>query len=156
MKIKNQRITLMLAMWLFAALLVSCEKDDSCIDPTTPNLVIQFYDYDSPENVKSIANLNVVYLETGDTLKFQNVDEIKIPLNVNDDSCLLKLVKDTASDMVSFTYQREYVFVSKACGFKTLFHNLEMNVSHAQWIKDFEIINHEIVIDTSAHVKIFH
>jgi len=157
MKIKKYWIQGIITLAFLALLITSCEKDDSCIDPTTPNLVIEFYDYNDSENLKSIDNLSIIYLLTGDTIEYENTDRVEIPLNVNDDLCSFKFIKDTEADIVLFNYQRENVFVSKACGYKTLFHNLSVNIENIDyWIKDIEIINQEIVNDTSAHVKIFH
>jgi len=157
MKIKNYWIQGIITLAFLALLFISCEKDDSCIDPTTPNLIIQFYDYNNPENLKSIDKLSIIYLVTGDTLQYENIDRVEIALNVNDDFSSFKFIKDTEADMVSFGYQRENVFVSKACGYKTLFHNITINIDNIDyWIKNYEIINQEIVIDTATHVKIFH
>jgi Na+-transporting NADH:ubiquinone oxidoreductase subunit NqrF len=125
----------------------------------TPDLVLRLYDVNTPNTVKKVTHLTLVTLPDLDTIyKNKEMDSIAIPLNVNDDISRFKMIDDSNEDIVEFTYNREAVFVSKACGYKSIFHNLQVNIvaDSDNWIKNKELIQSEIKIDTLAHVKIFH
>ena len=44
---------------LITLLVSSCEKDDFCIDPITPNMIIRFYDATNPLETKAVTDLSV-------------------------------------------------------------------------------------------------
>ena len=48
-----------LFLLLIVVFISSCEKDDFCIEPVTPNLIIRFYDADNPTEFKSVSELYV-------------------------------------------------------------------------------------------------
>ena len=154
LKKKYHIIFVLLILGLYA-----CEKDDVCLEPTTPNLVVSFYDINTPETKKAVSDLTLIALPGLDTI-YKNVskDSISIALNVNADTARFKLISNTNTDIVQFEYTREDIFVSKTCGYKTVFHNLQVIVETDadNWIKNHEIINHEITSDNLAHVKILH
>lgn len=137
---------------------LSCEKDDICLQPTTPKLVLTFNDAANPNEIKQLNNLTLIALPIQDTIIYNDIDILKIPLNVNSDNCSFEMIKSGNSDLIQFSYQREDVFVSKTCGYKTVFHNLQITVlpDSNNWINSVEILNSEITIDTTTHVKILH
>lgn len=148
-------LSFLLLIFAFSA----CEKDDTCLEPMTPDLVLRLYDVNTPDAVKKVTHLTLVTLPDLDTIyKNKEMDSIAIPLNVNDDISRFKMIDDSNEDIVEFTYNREAVFVSKACGYKSIFHNLQVNIvaDSDNWIKNKELIQSEIKTDTLAHVKIFH
>ncbi len=144
---------------LLLSVVYSCEKDDICTEPTTPNLVMRLYDNLSQDDFKSANNLTVLSLPDLDTI-YKNVskDSLIIPLNVNENTCQYKMIVGSNTDVVQCNYDREDVFVSKTCGYKTIFHNLQVNIiaDSDNWIKNKVIINSEITTDNLAHVKILH
>ena len=62
--------------------LFSCEPDDICLESydDTPKLIVRFYDEITNE-LKPLRNLEIISTETQDTLFFNEVDSIPIPLN---------------------------------------------------------------------------
>ena len=62
----------------------SCEKDDICLEATTPMLVIRFYDINNPENVKSVNSLTVWAINKDSIYENKAIDSIVIPLNLNE------------------------------------------------------------------------
>ena len=143
---------------LGALFITACEKDDICLEPTTPKLVIRFYDVNNPDIPKEITELQIVPEGLTDTLRFINQDSIALPLDVNKDNCRFRFINDSNPDDLLFEYQREEIFVSKTCGYKTYFKNLSVSLQpdSDNWIKQLEILDNYIKIDTSAHVKIYH
>jgi len=135
---------------------ISCEKDDICIDPTTPNLVIRFNDFENPANSKNVSKLTV-WANGKDSLYInQTLDSIAIPLDINLDFTIFKLSANEIVDDIHFTYSREDIYVGRACGFKTNYHNLQIESNTNNWIKNIEVINTIIDNDTSAAITIFH
>ena len=152
-----------------SALFASCERDDICAEstPTTPLLIIRFYDADNPTEFKAVTNLGVV--EDGDTngLLF-NTDSIAIPLRTEIDETRFQFVinataadedNPTNEDIINFNYTRTEDYISKACGFRVTYDGLQ-EARAAQddgfWIQDLIISNTTIDNETAAHIRIFH
>lgn len=132
---------------LFTFGLSSCEKDDICdpTTPTTPRLVISFFDAADATLPKKVTNLKVVGvnkdgtdLPTGiifnetaadSTKYFANASTISIPLKTNEESTTYKFIFNAGStdpnlkntDIIRFDYTHQESYVSRACGFKTTF-----------------------------------
>jgi len=150
----------------------SCERDDICIDATTPNLLINFFDNEDPTETNPVTNLSVRVLEIeNDSLPLLTNDTIvSVPLKVTElntryiltlnslgDSstdATIKLNRDT----INVTYTPQEVFVGRACGFKSVFNNVtyELTDDSNNWIKSLEVVSDTINDETVAHVKIFH
>ena len=158
---------------IFIALLTACERDDICIDPITPKLIIRFYDKDNPDEFKKAFKLKVQI--EGIDGDYQNntiteiTDSIAIPIKTAEDITKYTLTitevadDETTSELVD-TFDLTYIhideFVSRSCGYKTVYHNTEipsLSVTNS-WINSIEIIDDEqnILNEISAHVKIFH
>ncbi len=137
---------------------MACEKDDVCLQPMTPKAVIRFYDFTSQNDIKSVDNLTIITLPIKDTLyKNVNKDSIALDLNVNENQTKFLFLSVNNKDTIVFNYQRNDVFVSKTCGYKTIFKQLNVLVipDSDNWIKN--ITNQtEITADTIADVKIYH
>jgi hypothetical protein len=165
---------------LFLALLIAnlfwgCEKDDICEDgtPTTPRMIIEFYDNNNPTIKLNVVNLAVVdeSLTPADTLEFNGVSQIEIPLKTTDIitkySFILNLDDPIPSlenkDKLEINYSRNDVFISRACGFKTVFTLNNPNgivqetniVDSNKWMKQITIQQHNILNEDEVHVKIF-
>lgn len=165
-----KKIYLLLLVVAFS--LLSCEKDDICSadTPTTPQLVIEFYDAVNPTVLRSVINLGIA--EDGNSKLlgiFTGVSKIKIPLKVTDDITKYRFILNYANpsitstneDKLEFDYTRNNVFVSRACGFKTLF-TLTGNpaltdpVSNANlWIQSITIKQANILDENETHIKIY-
>ncbi len=146
----------------------SCEKDDICIDPITPNLIIRFYDNTDGITLKKVTNLQIKNTDI-DSIYSNNItasDSIVIPLNINQDSTTYVLTIDSKdvdlanSDTLKISYTRKNIFVSRSCGFKTIFKNANLNLTtdSNNWIKSINFIEAQNTIEneSKAHVKILH
>mgnify|MGYP003410373598 CR=1 FL=1 len=172
-------------MFLTGFLITSCEKDDICdpSTPTTPRLVIKFYDFNNPSVLKRINTLKIV----GDGMNDDNPvlneqgteiwnDTIAyIPLRINQDSSKFRFIinaNDTdlsndIEDILEFNYSRRDTYVSRACGFKTTFDlfgiptknpfvvNENENVTSGLWIKNIEVEQPNVNDENETHISIY-
>jgi len=146
----------------------SCQKDDICIDPITPNLIIRFYDFADNSILKTVDNLQIKNIDI-DSIYNNNIvstDSIAIPLNINQDITKYVLSinsNDQAlinSDTITISYIRKPTFVSRSCGFKTLFNDVKISLTtdNDNWIKSISTVDslQNITNEKKAHVKILH
>ncbi len=149
----------------------SCEKDDICdpTTPTTPKLVIDFYDALNPTILKPVTNL--VIAEVGNSVGFTPFSgtEIKIPLKTQLDITKYRFISNysdpttilTNEDVIEFDYTRNNVFISRACGFKTLFTlnsglpiQTEPATPDGKWIQSIIVAQPNITNENEIHIKI--
>ena len=165
-----KKIKIIIVSILIANCFWSCEKDDICEagTPTTPNLIIEFYDNLNAGTKKPVTNLNVIADGNTTILKFDGVSKIQIPLKTNIDLSQFKftlnatvpITSNTNEDIININYTRENVYISRACGFKTVF---KLNESGGivqptdpnKWIKEIVIQKYNILNENEIHVKIF-
>jgi hypothetical protein len=140
----------------------SCEKDDICDanTSTTPRLVIQFYDYTNQTELKNVTNLKVIGEGLTEGIVFNgNLNTVSIPLKTTENSTTYRFIFNSDSpssneEEIKFECTRENIFVSRACGFKTIF-SLDKISSDLLWIKDIRIEKSNIVNENETHVKIY-
>ena len=158
---------------LLISILTSCEKDDICLEEITPKLIIRFYDFEDTSELKKVLNLKVQIEGIDGNYTDESIttltDSIAIPIKVTDDNTKFILTitqiadDETTSeneDTFELVYTRVDEFVSRSCGYKTLFHNTEIPIEYVggSWIDSIKVIDREqnILNEKSAHVKIFH
>jgi len=170
---------------MIGLLTLSCEKDDICgaNTPTTPRLIIKFYDNQNPASVRFVKDLRITSIVNGvekaiifekSNTEILNDTMVTLPLKVNENLTEYKFTFNSKSEIQSlisiddltFNYTRKDEFVSRACGFKTLF---EMNASNqnpiiinetpgitaGNWIKGVQITQPKIYNENETHIKIF-
>lgn len=161
----------------------SCEKDDICDanTPTTPRLVIDFYNNSSPSEKKNVTNLEVigdgmtegiVFNSSSDESKYlANGSTISIPLKTDANSTKYTFILNSRNanptlidtDEVTFIYTRNDVFVSRACGFKTLFTFVPTNsilhkavpVTKGKWMQAIAVQKNNIDNENETHIKVY-
>lgn len=160
-------------LFLFILLLVSfsnCEKDDICAKgtPVTPRIIIEFYDAAQPTVVKNVIQLGVIEPNLTSGLAFTGVSKIQVPLKTNQNSTILRFIQNGSDtnasndniDILTFNYQRVDEYVSRACGFKTLFYLNETNpitltADSNNWIQNIQVQQINIENENEVHVKIY-
>ena len=160
-------------LFLFILLLVSfssCEKDDICAKgtPVTPRIIIEFYDAVQPTVVKNVIQLGVIEPNLTSGLAFTGVSKIQVPLKTNQNSTILRFIQNVSDtnasndniDILTFNYQRVDEYVSRACGFKTLFYLNETNpitltADSNNWIQNIQVQQINIENENEVHVKIY-
>jgi len=144
-----------LSTLLLLAFITSCQRDDFCIDPVTPNLVIAFYDNNNPDKLKKTTDLTVWAEGKEEIYTKASVDSILIPLDPNNDITTYHLSLATVEDEITITYTRKEVFVSRSCGYKYNFENLAVPNNTTNWILNTEITQQTVKNETE-HIKILY
>ena len=162
----------LLALLLLFTVLSNCERDDICPDSTatTPKIIIRFYDITEQTETQRVLGLQVQGVDSEDIYQAAaSTDSLALPLKTYDNITSFKLHKEYAvdgngditgnEDIINIEYGTEVVYVSRACGYKTIYNNVELSVvdDGDNWIELIQLENPLTVDDeTSAHVKIFH
>lgn len=166
-----KKILFALFTLLFAFSIWNCEKDDICEDgtPTTPKLIIEFYDNSSPTNKKNVTDLKVTAEGMTSSLEYNAVSKIELPLKTVADQVNYNLVFDSKNadvalqneDKIAINYTRENIYISRACGFKTVYklnpnpNGMSFIPDTDNWIKEITIQKFTIENENETHVKIF-
>ena len=171
----------------------SCERDDICAEstPTTPQLIVRFFNVANQENTKTVTDLRVYGVDDlGEATVIPefdvvDTDSIALPLRTNANETTFILHRDYAiddndtpdddtddfetgnPDVVTVSYTTEQVYVSRACGFKTIFNDIVFSIEQeiedpdddlGNWLQQFIITatNNTVEDETAAHITIFH
>ena len=155
---------------LLAVSFWNCEKDDICASgtPVTPRVIIEFYDAADPSVLKNVTNLGVIAPTFSEGKAFNNVSKIEVPLRTTVDVTTLNFIQNGSDtnttndnvDEITFNYQRVDEYISRACGFKTLFYlndtnPIELTVDGNNWIQSIEVLQPNIETENEVHVKIY-
>jgi hypothetical protein len=173
---------------VFALGFIGCERDDICAESTatTPQLIIEFYDASNPDDLKSVPRLTVYgeglpnpnppETEVDETIVFNtNTSAISLPLLIGNEGetttsrfileqdTNLRLDEDDTTvsniDIIDLSYTSEFIYVSRACGYKSIFNNLELDIEAIDgtfWINNIEITETTIENENTVHVRILH
>ena len=150
----------------------SCQRDDICSEnPTTPKLILRFYDFINQDEVSSVTQLRVYEPETsnGDSVMLidrVNTDSIAIPLRAFANSMELVFITNSGGDAgnetgnidtLTFNYTVNERFLSRGCGVVANFTIIDIDriADGDEWIIDTEIVNPTVENENEAHVKIF-
>jgi hypothetical protein len=177
-----KKYSILILISLFAFSFWNCEKDDICAEttPTTPRVVIEFYDFANPTVLKEVTNLRIEEvgttngvvsnsaLDNDNPLKYIfNSSTVNIPLKTFDDiskfnfkfNYVDELTYDNLDEIV-FNYTRQEIYVSRACGYKTNFTldtttGAVLTLDGSNWIQDITIEQTTIANENETHIKIY-
>lgn len=177
-----KKITLLLLV--FCCSFSSCEKDDICDanTPTTPRMVIEFFDINNPTVKKSVTNLKVIGegmtegvvfnpKASGELKYLANSPSIMIPLKTNATTTTFSFIFNSGStnaafvntDILKFNYTTQEVYVSRACGFKNIFEmNIQTPFEHTdggindqKWMKVVSLQKTNLIDENETHLSIY-
>jgi len=197
----RHRFKIILSILILTSLL-NCERDDICPSdtPTTPRLIIEFFDATEQEDLKNVPNFTVygddadlaeptnedfssaILLEPFETERLfnQRTNIAKLPLvvgNAGEETIVryimerrtdLRLDDDESTnsntDIIEISYIPEFVYVSRACGFKSIFTNLRIRViqDDNNWLlfssfpDNDNTDNIDVENENSTHINLFH
>jgi hypothetical protein len=154
-----------------AVLCTDCEKDDICAPgtPTTPRLVIEFYNNENPAILRNVTDLKVKNPEQETFMSFNNTSKIEIPLRTFEDFTVYEFTINSNAtgisnntDRIQINYTRDDIYVSRACGFKTFFElnpivgfDVEPGTDDILWIKAQNVVKTKIDNENEIHIKLF-
>lgn len=148
----------LILLFILCFTFINCEKDDICVETTTPKLIIRFYNNEIPTELKKRL-LDSVWVDGKNSIKEfekQSLDSVSIPLDLNQNKSKYIISSNSIRDTIEFTYDRKDIFVSRSCGYKTIFENLQIESITRNWIKNDTIKNTTIDNETTVHLTIFH
>ena len=152
---------------LLAVSFWNCEKDDICAEgtPVTPRVIIEFFDATNPTTPKNVTNLGIIATGFTEGFAFNGTNKIEVPLRTNVDTTELDFVlngadNDPANDetvTLTFNYERSNVFISRACGYKTIFNLIDVLPTDftGTWISSLTIEQPNIINENETHIKIY-
>ena len=169
---------ILLAVFLFSLSFTGCEKDDICDanTVTTSRLVISFYDVTNSSVLKNVTNLKIVGEGMTEGVSFNgstliNGSTVSIPLKTDVDTTTFSLILNSGNsnsalvneDILKLNYVRENIFVSRACGFKTIYTLDPLNpythtdaaIPDLKWIQYISVKNSIIDNENETHLEIF-
>ena len=157
----------------------NCEKDDLCAEstPTTPRVVIEFFNNANPTELKSVTKLMIEETvtnsklvadasleETDDTRYLFTTNKIFLPLRTTVDQSVFNFTlnkgeANEATDELLFDYTRKEIYISRACGYKTNFvitnPTTIVTTLPGNWIQSITVENVTIDNENETHVKIY-
>ncbi|QAA81335.1 hypothetical protein EI546_06160 [Aequorivita sp. H23M31] len=148
-----------------------CTRDDICPEgtATTPKLVLVFKNDVLRENRKEVKGLSVEtdYENSILVLATTTTDSIAIPLSTTSDTTKYRFIRTLGTgnlteiniDRVMFIYNRKDLYVTRACGFKTEFYNLQAileDEGSENWIKNITKNRDTINDENKAHFTFYH
>lgn len=109
---------------------VSCEEDDVCVGEGTPYLTVVFKNTLDQENLRDTLLIERVDVNQTvlDTVIWTVTDSIKLPLGGLDETTSHFRIKRRAAgipDILTVDYDTKSSYVSKACGFRITYENLD-------------------------------
>ncbi len=147
----------------------SCTKDDICSEetPTTPFLIITFKNINNPNLSKEVNNLTVTTIVENDSIhlyRFITTDSIAIPLRAGFDFTDYLFVENDQidnpgnTDKINFNYERENIYINRACAFKAIFNQLsaDLEIDTDNWIEEITVNKFTVENEDETHVTIFH
>ena len=155
----------------------ACERDDICPEDvsTTPLLLLEFYDITNQENLKNVANIFIQGIGNDNPLPDYNGDtnenSVELPLKTNENSTSFRFIKNYAldsdgnqtgnEDIITINYVAENVYVSRACGYKTIYRAVSIQLDDDEmnrWIVLAQPLNNNQSIEdeTTTHFNFFH
>ena len=170
LKHRKRAVQFAISFCIGLVLFSACEKDDFCLEnPVTPRLVIRFYDNINRDIVKRVDRLSIFIESAPDSiLRQQNTDSIAIPLNptnflsdeITSTTYVFRTEDGNASEKeakLTIEYIPERDYVSRSCGFRIIFNDVEITATESAWIDEIDTENLTTVDNqNAAHVQIFH
>ena len=180
---KHIKLIIIPIIALIVGITISCERDDICPEstPTTPRLIIDLFDINNQESKKNAFNLVVIGVGNEEILPgYASVtaDDLILPLRTDANSTSYIVHKDFSiddngtpedtsddiiggnQDIITINYVTEEVYVSRACGYKTIFKSVELEIEpdSDNWIlSKTNLTNNEPVEnENETHFNIFH
>lgn len=177
-----KKISLLLILLITMGMVISCERDDICpgSTPTTPKLILHFYNNADTEAVKFVPQLRVQGIGNNEVLEGYNganVQKLELPLRTDTTMTQFSLRKDYSNntngtpndpsddfangneDIITIKYTPENVFVSRACGYKTVYRNVTLTIEPDgnNWILSRQSVtdNQSVEDETTAHFNLY-
>lgn len=151
--------------------LTGCQHNDICIEeqPSTPKLIVKFFDSEITRQVKPIDDFNAREVGSEDFYFDAPVTDtvLSLPLKTDKEFTTYEFVVnqedsvEQKSDTLKFVYKPVDVYISRPCGFISNFEDFKVDstnqTSLKNWIIDAATPHSNIISDEEeAHLYIYH
>ena len=156
--IKGDIITRLLKILLTFSVLISCEKDDICIEGSenTNRVTIGFIDNES----KNPTGINLSFIKgvNNDSIISEGFSgaELKLPLMVNSNQTKYILEQNEIRDTLIIFHQTNHLYLNRSCGFKSNFlikSDTEI-IKESGWIREISIVQDSIFNEEKTNIFI--
>lgn len=156
--IKGYIITRLLKILLTFSVLISCEKDDICIEGSenTNRVTIGFIDNES----KNPTGINLSYIKgvNNDSIISEEFSgtELKLPLMVSSNQTKYILEQNEVRDTLIIFHQTNHLYLNRSCGFKSNFlikSDTEI-IKESGWIREITIVQDSIFNEEKTNIFI--
>ena len=156
--IKGDIITRLLKILLTFSVLISCEKDDICIEGSenTNRVTIGFIDNES----KNPTGINLSFIKgvNNDSIISEEFSgaELKLPLMVNSNQTKYILEQNEIRDTLIIFHQTSHLYLNRSCGFKSNFlikSDTEI-IKESGWIREISIVQDSIFNEEKTNIFI--
>jgi len=139
-------------------LILSCEKDDICIEGSenTKRITIGFLNNETKSpiginliNVKSIDNDSIIHEQFSE-------DILNLPLKVNSNKTQFLLDNEVSIDTLTIYHQSIHQYLNRSCGFKANFIiNSQTEITkQTGWIREISVIKDSIFNEEQTNIFI--
>ena len=152
---------------IFYSLILSCEKDDICIQEVaeTPDLILLMLDSTNENQRRSPSGFNIRAIGAENELVQSSGDSLALPLNTQEKVTQFEFILNEGSedeniDTLQINYTRVDQFINRACGYRANFILKEpaftlLNPGN-DWVKGFIILKDTITDEKAAHLGILY
>ena len=151
----------------FISFLISCERDDICLETTagSPNLIILLLDSENNDTRKIPTGFLIRAIGSDNVLTNNLNDSIVLPLNTKEKISQFEFIinfenKNENIDTLQINYKRIDKYINRACGYRSNFILEQSPITLLNpgddWIKGFIILKDTISDETTAHLGILH
>ena len=156
--IKVDIITRVFKILLTFFVLISCEKDDICIEGSenTNRVSIGFIDNES----KNPTGINLSFIKgvNNDSILSEEFSgaELKLPLMVNSNQTKYILEQNEIRDTLTIFHQTNHLYLNRSCGFKSNFlikSDTEI-IKESGWIREISIVQDSIFNEEKTNIFI--
>ena len=124
----------------------------------------------NPTVLKNVTNLAVKEIGiTSAVISFISESKIELPLKTNEEVTKYSFILNSTDlstaneDFLEFKYTRQNIFVSRACGYKTIFTldpttpfiKTETSTPDGYWIQNITVDTSNITTENETHIKIY-
>ncbi len=149
--------------WLLLSALIlatACERDDLCLEKPLEGAVVRFHNAISgqPAAVDSVK----VYFDGQIIVPATRTDSLALPLPPDRDTAQYVFEKTGNPagnpDTLRLLYVRKDTFISKACGFRMTFRQVQAQLvpDSDNWIQQITVTRPDITDDSLAHIRIYY
>lgn len=151
----------------FISFLISCERDDICLETIagSPNLIILLLDSENNDTRKIPTGFLIRAIGSDNVLTNNLNDSIVLPLNTKEKISQFEFIinfenENENIDTLLINYKRIDKYINRACGYRSNFILEQSPITLLNpgddWIKGFIILKDTISDETTAHLGILH